>query len=661
MKQFGKYTLVEKIGAGGMAEIWRASLSGADGFEKQVVIKQILPQYARSRSFITMFVQEAKVASHIQHPNVVQIYELGQESGQYFIAMEYVPGHDLLAILERASHLKRHIPLELSLFIAGEVCKGLEEAHHATDAKGQLLNIIHRDVSPANILVSRDGDVKLTDFGVARASLEGKTIGVTGQLQGKLGYMSPEQVASQTTDFRSDLFSLGIVLFECITHQRLFIGTNDIATLAKVRNADIETSLSAHPNLPTPVVSILRKALAKTPKARYSSAQAMEEEIGQYLFDNQLRVTRRGLGSFVRELFETPVEIIELTPLEIGSDVVLDTDSDNDSTWSTSERTVPSSPSAGAGLEKSTFRFRSSAGQEFGPVTFPNLLNLLRSHSVSLDEMISINEKDWRPLGEVSSLSHLVHDAYELESERLPTQQGVFGIENTAQILSELAVRNATGRLQVTSEDRLKEVFFRRGYLVSVLSNLKNELFGSLLRERAIVSEDVLLDAMKQARDHGWPLGHSLVQMGHIQQLELFQLLDEQFQDKVHQLFEWKDAAFAFFEGDEPEGDAIPFRLETHRAITEAVRKTVSVEILQGLYGSKMGHHVSPVDDRPFDITQLRLNSREYRYRNIIEGQSETISDILQQNTKSTEEQASLLRVLYLLHQTGHVQVHKPK
>jgi serine/threonine protein kinase len=661
MKKFGKYTLVEKIGAGGMAEIWRASLSGADGFEKQVVIKQILPQYARSRSFITMFVQEAKVASHIQHPNVVQIYELGQESGQYFIAMEYVPGHDLLAILERASHLRRHIPIELCLFIAGEVCKGLEEAHHATDAKGQLLNIIHRDVSPANILVSRDGDVKLTDFGVARASVEGKTIGVTGQLQGKLGYMSPEQVASQTTDFRSDLFSLGIVLFECITHQRLFIGTNDIATLAKVRNADIDSSLSAHPNLPAPVVSILRKALAKTPKDRYRSAQAMEEEIGQYLFDNRLRVTRRALGSFVSELFETPVDIIELAPLEIGSDVVLDTDSDNDSTWSISERTVPSSPSAGAGLEKSTFRFRSSMGQEFGPVTYPNLLNLLRSHSVSPDEMISINDKDWRPLGEVSSLSHLVNDVYELESEREPTQQGVFGIESVARILSELAVRNATGRLQVKSEDRRKEVFFRRGYVVSVLSNLKNELFGSLLRERAIVSEDVLLNAMKQARDHGWPLGHALVQMGHIQQLELFQLLDEQFQDKVHQLFEWQDAAFAFFEGDEPEGDAIPFRLETHRAITEAVRKTVSLEILQGLYGSTMGHFVTPVDNRPFDITQLCLNSREYRYRNIIEGQSETISVILQLNTKSTEEQTSLLRVLYLLDQTGHVQVHPTK
>ena len=654
VKPFGKYTLLEKIGAGGMAEIWRASLDGADGFKKQVVIKLILPQYARSRSFITMFVREAKVASHIQHPNVVQIYELGKEDNRYFIAMEYVDGKDLLAILEHCTQLKRHVPIELCLYIAGEICKGLAEAHQATGDNGRALNIIHRDVSPSNILIGRDGTVKLTDFGVARASLEGQPAGVTGQLQGKLGYMSPEQVTSKPIDLRSDLFSVGVVLFESITHKRLFAGKNDLETLANVRNADVEAHLCQHPDLPDGVVRILRRALASNMDDRYPSAQELEEDIDQYLFDARLRVNRRNVATFVAELFDMDVDRPEPELMNVSA-WNENSNAAEEASWAASELTVPSSPAAGAGLERSSFRFKTNTGDIFGPVTFPNLLNLLHAHSVSPNELVSINETEWRPLHEVTTLAQLVEDAFAISQQMEPTEQGSFGLQISAKLFSRVALEKVTGRFELTGAGRRKEVFFRRGSLVNVLSNFKEELLGTLLLEREIVDEETLQLAMNKARDSGWPLGGALVQMGFLQQLQLFQLLDEQFQDKFHEIFSWFDGTFAFYEGDEPAPDVIPFRLDTLSAVTEGVRKYGSLDLLRNYVGSMASKRMSPVDQRPFDVAQLKLNSREYRYRNLIEASSGTVTEFLEKYASGKEEEILALRVFYLLHQTGHI------
>ncbi len=660
MKPFGKYTLLEKIGAGGMAEIWRASLDGTDGFKKQVVIKLILPQYARSRSFITMFVREAKVAANIQHPNVVQIYELGKEDNRYFIAMEYVEGKDLLAILEYCTRVKRHIPIELCLYIAGEICKGLAEAHQATDETGRPLNIIHRDVSPSNILIGRDGAVKLTDFGVARASLEGQAVGVTGQLQGKLGYMSPEQVTSKPTDLRSDLFSVGVVLFESITHKRLFAGKNDLETLANVRNADIDTHLEQHSDLPDGVVRILRKALATSMDKRYQSAQELEEDIDQYLFDTRLRVNRRGLALFVSELFEMKSDRQEPELVSVSS--WQSTDSvDEAENWTSSELTVPSSPSAGAGLERSSFRFKTNRGEIFGPVTFPNLLNLLHAHSVSPDELVSINEKEWRPLKEVTILGHLVQDAFSTAHASEASETGSFGLDVSARLFSRVVQEKITGRFELICGDRRKEVFFRKGALVNVLSNFKNELLGTLLLERQMLTESDLDLAMKNARNNGWPLGNSLVQMGFLQQLQLFQVLDEQFQDKFHEIFSWATGEYSFYKDEEPAPDVIPFRFETLSAVTEGVRKYVALDSLKSYVHSLASYDLCPVDSRPFDIAKLKLNSREYRYRNLIESVSGTVSDFLKNHVPKTEEEILALRVFYLLHQTGHINTSQDK
>ena len=300
---FGKYELLEPIGAGGMAEIFKARQSGIEGFEKILVIKRILPGFAANRAFIRMLIDEAKLSSVLQHPNIVQIYDLGQVEGQYYIAMEFVHGKDVLRLLSRCVKLKRRIPLKITLYCVSEVCKGLSYAHAARDLRGEPLHIIHRDVSPSNIILSFEGAVKIMDFGVARARTQ-QIETRSGVLKGKLGYMSPEQVTGRDLDFRSDIFALGTILYEAITLKRLFLGRTDLDTLTNIRDVKIEPRLKRHHYIPGPIKEIIRTALARRPEDRYPTAMEFHDALVDYMYEKRLRVRPRDLGDFIRGLFD---------------------------------------------------------------------------------------------------------------------------------------------------------------------------------------------------------------------------------------------------------------------------------------------------------------------------------------------------------------------
>ena len=302
-RRFGKYELLERIGVGGMAEIFKARFTGIAGFEKLVVVKRILPNFASNRSFIRMLINEAKIASALQHPNVVQIFDLGQVEEQHYIAMEIVHGKDLLKVLSRCVKLRERIPLKLTLHIVAEVCKGLAYAHSGTDLQGRPLHIVHRDVSPSNVLMSFAGEVKITDFGVARARTQQRPNTRSGVLKGKLGYMSPEQVMGKEIDYRSDIFALGTVLFETITLKRLFLGKADLETLVNIRDVRIDHRLARHRYIPERVVTVLRKALSRDPGDRFVTAMDFHDAIVDFMYDKGLRVTQRDLSDFLGQLF----------------------------------------------------------------------------------------------------------------------------------------------------------------------------------------------------------------------------------------------------------------------------------------------------------------------------------------------------------------------
>ena len=295
--KFGRYMLAERIAIGGMAEIFLAKVSGAMGFEKSVVIKRILPQYIDDADFLRMFITEAKLVCYLDHPNIIQVQELGEVKGHYYIAMEYVNGIDGRQLWRTLAKRKQRLPGVLSMFIVSEFLKGLDYAHRAMGPDGKLLGVVHRDVSPSNVLISYRGDVKIGDFGIALVEHENKTKG--GVLKGKYGYMSPEQVHGTKVDHRSDIFSAGIVLSELLLGRRLFMGRNDFETLDNVMNARLDVLDRSEKALPPDVVKIVRKALTRDYNMRYQSAREFHDDILELLYKQGERISNETLAAFV--------------------------------------------------------------------------------------------------------------------------------------------------------------------------------------------------------------------------------------------------------------------------------------------------------------------------------------------------------------------------
>ena len=281
MEQFGKYSLIRKIGTGGMAEVFLARTSVAQGLNKTLVIKKIHTAYARSRQFVTMFVDEAKIALGLNHPNIVQVFDFGAVADTYFLAMEYVEGVDLLRLLQEAARARQRLPYGLSAYIVQQLAKGLDYAHRKTDEFGQPLGIVHRDVSPQNILLSWDGSVKIVDFGIARARDVHEEDGV---IKGKYAYMSPEQARGEPVDCRSDVFAAGIVLFELVCARPLFHSKGKEA-LDMVKSGGIPRPSELAPELPESLDRIILRALEFHRADRFQTARDLQHELGKFLLE----------------------------------------------------------------------------------------------------------------------------------------------------------------------------------------------------------------------------------------------------------------------------------------------------------------------------------------------------------------------------------------
>lgn len=304
---FGKYYLLELINVGGMAEVFKAKMFGVEGFEKIVAIKKILPEVAEDAEFIRMFIDEAKISVRLQHPNIVQILELGKIDESYFIAMELVNGKDLKTIRKRLKRVDLLMPVEQSAYIVSQVCDGLDYAHRKTDDKMNYLNIVHRDISPQNMIVSYEGTVKLIDFGIAKAKSK-STKTQAGMLKGKFSYMSPEQVSGQPIDRRSDIFSLGVVFFEMLTGKRLFLGKNDVETLEKIRKAEVPPPSVFNSSVPPELDRIVLKALAKDRDERYQWASDFSEDLKKFSFTTGNSFSRQDMMNFMGEFFADELE-----------------------------------------------------------------------------------------------------------------------------------------------------------------------------------------------------------------------------------------------------------------------------------------------------------------------------------------------------------------
>ena len=279
---YGRYYLLDRVAVGGMAEVFRAKRKGVEGFEKVVAVKRILPHLSANKEFVEMFIAEAKMVASLSHPNIAQIFDLGKIEDSYYIAMEFVQGRDLRTILSRARSDDSRLGVDLAALIASKVGAALEYAHRHRDAEGRELEIVHRDVSPQNILVSDEGEVKLVDFGIAKAASKA-THTDSGSLRGKLLYMSPEQAWGRASDKRSDIFSLGAVFFEALPGHMLFSGNSELSILERVRDARFLAPSSLNPAVPIELEAVITRALQKEPDNRYQDAAEMLKDLDTYL------------------------------------------------------------------------------------------------------------------------------------------------------------------------------------------------------------------------------------------------------------------------------------------------------------------------------------------------------------------------------------------
>ena len=301
--------MLQKIAVGGMAELYLAKVTRDHGFEKQVAIKKILPHLSDEGNLVKAFIDEAKLAALLQHENIIQIYDFGSIDGEYFIAMEYLFGKDLRKLIHKIRKNKGPLELESSLYIISRICAGLDYSHKLKDLQGKPLNIIHRDINPQNIFLTYEGQVKIIDFGIAKAASHNSTTH-EGLIKGKVAYMSPEQAMGHTIDHRSDIFSTGIILYEMLAGRRMFEGET-MHIYSQVRKAGYEPLNKLRPDLHPKLLAVAERALAKRPDDRYQTCGQMLADLEECIFELSVRPNSRRFATFIKDFFKEEFSVEE--------------------------------------------------------------------------------------------------------------------------------------------------------------------------------------------------------------------------------------------------------------------------------------------------------------------------------------------------------------
>ncbi|APR79902.1 Serine/threonine protein kinase PrkC, regulator of stationary phase [Minicystis rosea] len=311
MSEQQRYRVIKRLASGGMAEVFVAESAGIEGFRKQVAIKRVLPQLSKKEQFIAMFLDEARLSAHLSHSNVVSVFDIGVGDGTYFIVMEYVEGADLKAVMDHAKKTGLNIPVEVAVYAATRICQGLAYAHELRDREGKPLQIIHRDITPANVLITRYGEVKIVDFGLAKASSQ-LAESDAGVIKGKFGYLAPETVLEKPVDQRVDVFAVGIILWEMLTGRRLFLGETDFQTVRQVRDAVVPSLPQINRAVPPELDELVRRALARDPDTRYQTARDLCRDLTRFLY----RFGRPVGDDDVAELVQRAVGVSTAAPVD---------------------------------------------------------------------------------------------------------------------------------------------------------------------------------------------------------------------------------------------------------------------------------------------------------------------------------------------------------
>jgi serine/threonine-protein kinase len=660
--RLGPYELLRRVATGGMAEVYLGRRAGPHGFQKTVALKRILPQFARDPEFVAMFVDEARVCARLSHPNIVQVFDFGEQDGELYMAMEYVAGTTGARLIRAACAHGLEIPLDAALHIALSVLRGLEYAHDARDDEGRPLHLVHRDVSPGNVLIDPSGAVKLTDFGIARAGqIERRTD--VGQLKGKLGYMSPEQVVGRDLDARSDLFTLGIVLAELLIRAPLFtIGRDqkEIDVLLRIRDADVSAIDRSAVRVPDDVRAILFRALARDPKLRWATAGAFADAIEEVVRRRRLQAGAPVLASLVEKIEAVAGgrrdTVPEIDPVvfeeeEEGSTSPIEPMGSNRRRLTAEEYSTLRPPAPPPEVLSNFYRVKLGDGSLLGPVAFPRLIELFATGEVGSSCSIARAQGSFKPAGEYDEFSRFTTspalrwdvdfpadaiDRGRLDPARLPTR------------IFHLAVRRETGALVLRDGQRKKRIFFVEGSPERVTSTDKNELLGEFLMSRGQVLRMELDMALAMLPRFGGRLGDALVGLGVLRPIDLFRAVHEQTQQRLLETFRWKTGEIALARGVRSQEETFPLGVDTYELVGRGIRHGYGKEELDAMLAPIREEVLEPVTVPPVRLEMFRLPEREAAAVDAVTGKTTLSKLIAQLASSGTADPEEVMRGVFL-------------
>jgi serine/threonine-protein kinase len=709
--QFGRYTLVQRLATGGMAEVFKAKILSGHGFEKLLVIKRILPNLAADKTFVSMFIDEAKLTAQLIHPKIVQVTDFGEVNGQYFIALEFVDGFDGLALLRAASQKQVRLPAAICMFIAMEILDALDYAHNAKDVDGKPMHLVHRDISPSNVFIAQRGDVKLGDFGIAHAQeRESKT--QAGTLKGKYGYMSPEQVGGAELDGRSDLFAVAIVLAEMLMGKRLFTAQNDLDVLLMVRDGRLERWDKYGKDIPASLETIVRKGLAKNPDERFQTAAEFRDVLHDLEFEFGLRVGPSDVGVLAADLFDknpesgarlkehsrkweikaddTPARKHgagskpkrDLAPSRKGDgdepeETAIPIDLDGEDLDSLDPS--PAATVVGAALDDAMSRPMSLVELDqyetppavptpgWTPGSVDHVTGGLDNPS-PLDGTPIPDTSTYRatasglrprpsqvrpPSGAHPAASASQASAVGDQQSVPPDNTGDLSLSSTTRVIADLAVMAETGLVRFARGTLVKDVYLVRGAPESVNSNTSGDRFGEYLVTRGFLRLSDLERALAEMPRFSGKLGEALVGLGLMRPLDVFRLLSQQVRERVMELFTWTEGEFSFFRGLQNPVAAFPLGLNSFEILGAGVL-TLSYDFLASRFAPLSGFRPRAMPNPRINPEAFRLGPTPREVWGLLDG-SRTLEEWTER-FGSSDELLTFYRTLHLLVETSLAQ-----
>jgi serine/threonine protein kinase len=566
----GGYLIESKLGTGGMAEVFAARREGPHGFSKRVAVKRILPSAAEDDAFVSMFIEEASLAARLSHPNIVQVFDFGDDQNELYLAMELVEGTSLGRLLRAAAARKETVPLPVTLYLIAQAARALDYAHHLRGDEGELLGLVHRDVSPGNLLLTRTGHLKLADFGIACTQASERHTG-DNDLRGKLGYMSPEQVQGRALDGRSDVFTLSVILAELLIGQPLFAGGPQLEVLLRIRDVDLRPLEKTDRRIPSDVRRLLREGLQAVPDAR-PDARTMAANVDAICARRGYPADASAQVCQLMARYELCTLPADRTNEVAGRPTALFDQLEPSSAGTFGTNTGASvSPLDLSPHHSYVVDAALSTGQL--SVNFPELMRLATTGEIEASTLVRRGREGPRPANQLPELARVFSTpALQWDKEELsrPRLRGDLNAAALLPVVSSLAHNRENGVLYLQDGKRRKKIYFVDGRPDFVASSLRHELLGQYLVEKSVCLPMELDMGLAVLPHHKGRLGDALVSLGVLRPVELYRAVANQVRSRYLDAFTWRRGEFLYVRDRESREETYPIEQDAHVLMRDA-------------------------------------------------------------------------------------------